>query len=192
MKSWQAWNKRLLIALLLGAASAGMSAAASAAAVLSVSASPNPAVVGSTVDLSILIDDIDNLYGYQFSLAFDPTVLRATAVTEGDFLAGGGNTSPGVGGIDNATGAVSYVYNLLQGPAAGVSGSGTLAHIRFDVIGIGSTPLTFSDALFIGANNAAIDVRIDSTPLQAVPEPATYLMMGAGLIGLATLRRRAV
>ncbi|GGZ09376.1 cohesin domain-containing protein [Pseudoduganella plicata] len=192
MKSWQAWNKRLLIALVLGAASAGMSAAASAAAVLSVSASPNPAVVGSTVDLSILIDDVDDLYGYQFSLAFDPTVLRATAVTEGDFLAGGGNTSPGLGNIDNATGAVSYVYNLLLGPAAGVSGSGTLAHIRFDVIGVGSTPLTFGDALFVDSRDAAIDVRIDSTPLQAVPEPATYLMMGAGLLGLAALRRRAL
>ncbi|QBQ39583.1 PEP-CTERM sorting domain-containing protein [Pseudoduganella plicata] len=169
-----------------------MSAAASAAAVLSVSASPNPAVVGSTVDLSILIDDVDDLYGYQFSLAFDPTVLRATAVTEGDFLAGGGNTSPGLGNIDNATGAVSYVYNLLLGPAAGVSGSGTLAHIRFDVIGVGSTPLTFGDALFVDSRDAAIDVRIDSTPLQAVPEPATYLMMGAGLLGLAALRRRAL
>ena len=192
MKSWQAWNKRLLIALLLGAASAGMSAAASAAAVLSVSASPNPAVVGTTVDLSILIDDIDDLYGYQFSLAFDPTVLQATLVTEGDFLAGGGNTSPGIGGIDNATGAVSYVYNTLLGPAAGVSGSGTLAHIRFDVIGVGSTPLTFTDALFLDSQSAGIEVRIDSTPLQAVPEPATYLMMGVGLVGLAALRRRAV
>jgi Cohesin domain/PEP-CTERM motif len=191
VKSWQAWNKRLLIALLLGAASAGMSAAASAA-VLSVSASPDPAVVGSTVDLSVLIGDIDDLYGYQFSLSFDPSVLRATAVTEGGFLAGGGNTAPGFGGIDNATGTVSYVYNLLQGPVAGVSGSGTLAHIRFDVIGIGSTPLTFGDALFLDSRGADIGVRIESTPLQAVPEPATYLMMGIGLVGLAALRRRAV
>lgn len=187
MKSWQAWNKRLLIALLLGAASAG----ASAAAVLSVSASPNPAIVGSTVDLSVLIDDISDLYGYQFSLSFDPSVLRATAVTEGDFLAGGGATSPGYEGIDNATGTVSYVYNTLLGPGAGVSGSGTLAHIRFDVIGIGSTPLTFGDALFLDSHTADIAVRIESTPLQAVPEPATYLMMGVGLVGLAALRRRA-
>lgn len=188
MKSWQAWNNRLLIALLLGAASAG----ASAAAVLSVSAAPNPAVVGSTVDLSVLIDDVSDLYGYQFSLSFDPTVLRATSVSEGDFLGAGGATSAGVGGIDNATGAVSYVYNLLLGPVAGVSGSGTLAHIRFDVIGIGSTPLTFGDVLFMDSHKADIDVRIASTPLQAVPEPATYLMLGVGLVGLAALRRRAV
>jgi len=191
VKSWQAWNKRLSVALLLGAASAGISAGASAAAVLSVSASPNPAIVGSTVDLSVLIDDVSDLYGYQFSLSFDPTVLRATAVTEGDFLATGGATSAGVGGIDNATGAVSYVYNLLLGPGAGVSGGGTLAHIRFDVIGIGSTPLTFGEALFVDSHNADIAVRIESTPLQAVPEPATYLMLGVGLVGLAALRRRA-
>ena len=187
MKSWQAWNKRLLIALLLGAASAG----ASAAAVLSVSASPNPAVVGSTVDLSVLIGDVSDLYGYQFSLSFDPTVLRATAVTEGDFLGAGGETTAGYAGIDNTSGAVSYVYNALLGPGAGVSGSGTLAHIRFDVIGIGSTPLTFGDALFLDSHATDIAVRIESTPLQAVPEPATYLMMGVGLVGLAALRRRA-
>jgi hypothetical protein len=84
------------------------------------------------------------------------------------------------------------VHNLLLGPSAGVSGSGTLAHIRFDVIGIGSTPLTFSDALFLDSQYDSIDVRIESTPLQAVPEPATYLMMGVGLVGLAALRRRAV
>ena len=188
MKSWQAWNNRLLIALLLGAASAG----ASAATVLSVSASPNPAIVGSTVDLSVLIGDVSDLYGYQFSLSFDPSVLRATDVTEGSFLAAGGATFPGYAGIDNTAGSVSYVYNSLLGPSAGVSGSGTLAHIRFDVIGIGSTPLTFSNALFLDSHAVDISVQIESTPLQAVPEPATYLMLGVGLIGLAALRRRAV
>ncbi|AVR96093.1 cohesin domain-containing protein [Pseudoduganella armeniaca] len=186
MKSWQAWNNRLLIALLLGAASAQ----ASAAPVLSVSATPNPAVRGSTVDLSVLIADVSDLYGYQFSLSFDPSVLRATGVTEGAFLGTGGSTVSGDGGIDNAAGTVSFIYNTLVGPTAGVSGSGTLAHIRFDVIGVGTTPLTFADALFLDSRFDAIDVRIESTPLQAVPEPEAYLMLGVGLVGLAALRRR--
>ncbi|WUR14956.1 cohesin domain-containing protein [[Empedobacter] haloabium] len=188
MNSWQAWNNRLLIALLLGAASAQ----ALAAPVLSVSATPNPAVLGSTVDLSVLIADVSDLYGYQFSLSFDPGVLRATGVTEGAFLGSGGNTVSGYGSIDNTTGAVSFVYNTLVGPSAGVSGGGALAHIRFDVIGVGTTPLTFSDALFLDSRLGEVAVRIESTPLQAVPEPGAYLMLGVGLVGLAALRRRRI
>ncbi|WEF35534.1 cohesin domain-containing protein [Pseudoduganella chitinolytica] len=188
MKSWQAWNHRLTIALLLGAASAQ----ASAAPVLSVSASPNPAVRGSTVDLSVLIADVSDLYGYQFSLSFDPAILRATAVTEGAFLGTGGNTVGGYDSIDNTTGAVSFVYNSLIGQTAGVSGGGALAHIRFDVIGIGTTALTFSDALFLDSRLADVAVRIDAAPLQAVPEPEAYMMLGVGLVALAALRRRRV
>lgn len=188
MKSWQSWKHHLLIALLLGAASAQ----ASAAPVLSISATPNPAVRGSTVDLSVLIGDISDLYGYQFSLSFDPSVLRATGVTEGAFLGSGGNTASGYESIDNASGTVSFVYNVLLGPTAGVSGSGALAHIRFDVIGVGTTPLTFSDTAFLDADKNDIAVRIESMPLQAVPEPEAYLMLGVGLVGLAALRRRRV
>lgn len=186
MNSWQAWKNRLVVATLLGAAAC----AAQAETVVSIDASPNPAIVGSTVDLSVLIDGASDLYAYQFSLSFDPAVLRATAVTEGAFLGTGGATYGGYDVIDNGTGKVSFVFNTLLGPTAGVSGSGALAHIRFDVIGYGTTPLAFGDGIFLDSNLADVAVTYTAAPLAAVPEPGTWLMLGVGLAGLATLRRR--
>ncbi|MDQ1829205.1 cohesin domain-containing protein [Massilia scottii] len=175
--------KKCLAAMLLAA-----STQAFALPTLSLSASP--ATVGSTVDLAVKISDVADLYGYQFTLTFDSALLKANSVTEGAFLGTAGPTFSGVSAIDNATGLISFVFNTRLGAGAGAFGSGDLAHISFDALAAGSAALTFSDVLFLDSNQNEIVVMADNGSVQVVPEPATYMMMGVGLLALGAMRRR--
>ena len=64
-------------------------AAAAAARCDTIIASPAAQIetVGVSFDVDINIDNIADLYDYQFSLAFDPAVLAAQTVTEGALFA---------------------------------------------------------------------------------------------------------
>ena len=176
----------------LAAALLGVCAQAYAVPTLSVVATPDPAVAGSTVDLSVLVSDIADLYTYQFTLTFDSSLLRATGVAEGAFLGSAGATFGDTGLIDNTNGTISFLFNTLIGPVAGASGGGSLAHITFEALGAGSSALIFSDVMFLdsGSLDIAVDVDAGQLDVVAVPEPATGLLLVAGLIGAAALRRR--
>lgn len=189
MVSWNNWKNRLCIALLLGA---GSIQAAVAGPVLSMTATPNPAIVGSTVDVAVSIADIVGLYGYQFTLSFNPALLQATGNSEGAFLATGGSTYYDGGMVDNALGTISFAFNTLEGAVPGVSGSGSLAHYSFNVIDAGASLLSFSDVYFIDRdfNDLAPQANSLTVEAAAVPEPAAYFLLGIGLVGLMATRRR--
>lgn len=187
MASWNNWKNRLCIALLLGATSLQ---AAVAGPVLSLTATPNPAVVGSTVNVDVSIADIVDLYGYQFTLAFNPALLQAVGNSDGGFLASGGSNFYDGGTVDNALGTIAFSFNTLLGAVPGVSGSGILAHYSFDVIGAGAAVLSFSDVAFLDSSFNALALQEDSLTLQAVPEPAAWLLLAIALAGLMAARRR--
>ena len=177
---------------LLAAALLGMCAQAYAVPILSVEAAPNPVAAGSNVDLDLMINDINDLYTYQFTVNFDANLFQATGVTEGAFLGTAGPTFGDTGMIDNTAGTISFVFNTLLGPVPGASGSGSLARITFAALRPGSSVLVFSDLLFL--DSAAADIAVDAVTgtLQAVPEPATFLLFGAGLVAVGAMRRRQV
>lgn len=188
MSKW----KHFIAAVLLGA-----STQAWAAPILSFSTGP-AAQVGSTVTYNIAIDDIADLYAYQFSINYDARYLRALNVTEGAFLGTAGSTVSGVLGMD--TGLIDFVYGSLLGPTPGASGSGLLASITFEAIGAGTSALSFADVIFLNSvgddiaglsalSGQGIVLAEPGGPVD-VPEPASVLLFGAGLAGAAALRRR--
>lgn len=189
MSKW----KHFIAAVLLGA-----STQAWAAPILSFSTGP-AAQVGSTVTYNIAIDDIADLYSYQFSINYDARYLRALNVTEGAFLGTAGSTVSGVLGMD--AGLIDFVYGSLLGPTPGASGSGLLASITFEAIGAGTSALSFADVIFldsVGDDIAGLTalsgqgvVLADPGGPVDVPEPASILLFGAGLVGAAALRRRS-
>ncbi|MBJ7312882.1 PEP-CTERM sorting domain-containing protein [Rugamonas sp. CCM 8940] len=185
MMSWKTCKTQLSIALLLAAAA---TQAAAADPVLSVLASKNPAVKGSTVELDVSIAGVADLFSYQFSFSFNPAVLQATGAGAGSFL--GADAYADGGKIEPALGSITYTFGTLLGDRPGISGSGKLAHFSFNVIGTGVSALTFSDVIFLDSHNADLALQIQPQSLLAVPEPETYLMLGVGLVGLAALRRR--
>lgn len=190
MSKW----KHFIAAVLLGA-----STQAWAAPILSINTGP-AAQVGSTVTYTIEIDDIADLFSYQFSLNYDARYLRALTVTEGGFLGTAGTTVGGVMGVGEEPGLIDFVYGSLLGPVAGASGSGLLASITFEAIGVGTSALSFFDVIFLDSDGndiagltapsgQGVVIAEPGGPVD-VPEPASYLLFGAGLIGAAALRRR--
>lgn len=180
---------RGLLAVILAGASASTWAQATT---VSMTASPNPVVQGSPLSVNVRIANVSDLYGFQFTLSFNPAVLRALTVTEGAFLPGGGSTFFSAGTIDNTVGRVSFVFDSLVGAIPGVSGNGTLASFSFATIGVGSSVLSFSDTLLL--NSALLDIPASFQPLTVsvspIPEPASVAMFALGLAGLAAFARR--
>lgn len=188
MNHWHA-RKRGLAAAALGALAAA--ASAQTAPVLSLAATPSPGLVGAPVTVAVAIAGVVDLYAYQFSLAFDPGVLQATSVTQGAFLPAGGSTFFSGGTIDNTLGTVSFTAGALIGSLPGVSGSGVLGSIGFNVTAAGTSPLVFSDVLLL--NSGLFDITVqaqNATLVTAIPEPGTWLLFGLGLAGVAGLARR--
>ena len=94
-----------------------------------------PEFVSGTFDVTIDVHNVVDLYGGNFDLSFDPDVVNANGVYEGEI---DGATVT----IDNddrylmADNRVRVLFNIddVESPN-GVSGSGYLAMIRFEVVG---------------------------------------------------------
>ena len=101
--------------------------------------------VGDTFTLEIRTEDIFNLAGWQFDIAYDATVLEAVEVNEGDFLkTEGGTTFFQKGQIDNATGKIIKISSARLSET-GVSGSGSLLSVTFTAKAAGQTQLTLDN-----------------------------------------------
>ena len=93
--------------------------------------SETPIHIGDTFSLDIRAENVFDLAGWQFDIAFDPAILEAIDVSEGDFLkTDGGSTFFQSGRIDNAAGKIT---GLIAGRISegGVSGSGSVLQVRF-------------------------------------------------------------
>ena len=103
---------------------------------------------GDTFTLDILAEDVLDMAGWQFDIAFDPTVLEAVNVSEGNFLKTGSATTFFQGGsIDNAAGKITGL-NSARLSAQGVTGTGTLLQVNFKAKSGGETKLELQNFQF--------------------------------------------
>ena len=110
--------------------------------------SQTPIHIGDTFTFDIRAENVFDLAGWQFDIAFDPTVLEAVDVSEGDFLkTDGGSTFFQSGRIDNAAGKIT---GLIAGRISegGVSGSRSLLQVRFKAKSHGETRLALQNFKF--------------------------------------------
>ena len=101
--------------------------------------------VGDTFTLDLSAENVFDLAGWQFDIAFDPTVLETVEVNEGDFLKiDGGATFFQSGTIDNTTGKITGL-NAIRFNEDGATGTGTLLSVTFLAKAEGETQLTLNN-----------------------------------------------
>ena len=110
--------------------------------------SKTPIHTGDTFTLDISAEDIFDLAGWQFDIAFDPAILETLNVSEGNFLkTDGGTTFFQSGRIDNAAGKIAGL-SAARLSDQGVSGTGTLLQVRFKAKSGGETQLVLQNFQF--------------------------------------------
>ena len=110
--------------------------------------SETPIHIDDTFTFDIRTENVLDLAGWQFDIAFDPAVLEAIEVSEGDFLkTDGGSTFLQGGRIDNAAGTIIGLNAALLSDS-GVSGSGSILQVKFKAKSEGETSLALRNFLF--------------------------------------------
>ena len=103
---------------------------------------------GDTFTFDIRAENIFDLAGWQFDIAFDPAILEALDVSEGDFLKiDGGTTFFQSGSIDNAAGKITGL-SAARLSTQGVTGTGTLVQVTFKAKAAGETELALQNVQF--------------------------------------------
>ncbi len=110
--------------------------------------SQTPIHTGDTFTLDIRAENVTDLAGWQFDIAFDPAALEAVNVSEGDFLKTGGGTTFFQGGtINNAAGKITGL-SAARLSAEGVTGTGSLLQVNFKAKSGGETELVLQNFQF--------------------------------------------
>lgn len=184
----------------LGAALLSMACVQAWATTLAVTSTPAATTPGSTISVAVTVSDVTDLATYQFSLNYDESLLHFTSFAAGGFLSSGGAVTDEFYGFEEP-GSVSYVIGTAFDDAS-VSGSGVLAYFTFETLGTGVSALTLSDVLLLNSSigEIATTVSAGSVAVEApvtppggeVPEPASWMLVGVGLVAAGALRRRRV
>ncbi|MYE91319.1 T9SS type A sorting domain-containing protein [Candidatus Poribacteria bacterium] len=118
--------------------------------------SQTPIHTGDTFTFDLRAENIADLAGWQFDIAFDPTALEAINVSEGDFLKQNGASTFFQGGsIDNAAGKITGL-NAARLSTQGMNGTGTLLRVRFKAKAARETELALRNFEFAASTGDSI------------------------------------
>ena len=109
--------------------------------------------VGQFITVNVSILNVNDLYGWQVMLEWNPQILNFSSVSEGDFLKKRGQTF--FSHKLNETGYL-ILYCTLVGDLPGVSGSGTLAIVEFYVKEGGTSQLRLSETVLVNSSEDLI------------------------------------
>ena len=117
--------------------------------------------VGETFTITVMIDEADDLGGFEFALLYVTTIVTVDGVTLGDFLGSTGRTVSPVGPIiDNQAGRVRFGAWTL-GSAPGPDGTGALAIVTLTTQGVGISPLDLQDVLVLPTAGGSQEATVE-------------------------------
>jgi hypothetical protein len=115
--------------------------------------------VGDTVTLDISVSSVTDLYGYQFDVEYDPSVLEYISLTDGAFLTDT-STQPFCMAPDATSGILNNIACTKTGDVGGVSGSGLLKRITFKALAIGTSNVVISNAKLVNSAPETISAQV--------------------------------
>jgi hypothetical protein len=129
--------------------------------------------------ISLQVADVQNMYGLEFHLTFDPNIVE---VADADASKPGVQIKPGdwfknsfvaTNKADNTTGKIDFAVTLLN-PAPPVSGDGVTATITFRAKNNGTSPLKVEKAILASRDGKEIksvwqDGAIGVSPMGQAP-----------------------
>lgn len=175
------------------------------AATLSLQSPAGPVAAGSSfwlnVDVTTGVDPNtnlpENIWAYDFSLQFDPSVLQFLDAQDGGFLplSDLALATPVWDPYTPGDGSVDDISNSLSGDAPGVSGTGVLVQVQFLALAgsAGSIVSPFGSILLdfdLNQLSNVTETGTQVTVLSGTPEPATFSLLGLGLLAVAMHRVR--
>jgi hypothetical protein len=123
--------------------------------------SSSSAAVGETVTLSVMVSGVNDLYGFQFDINYNPDVVEVKEVKEETFLNNNGKGRSFCVSSDMSTaGSVKHVVCTRLGEGS-VNGSGVLETLTFKTIEAGTSEINLSRVKL--ADSRANDIEFTST-----------------------------
>jgi len=122
----------------------------------------------STFTVQVIVENIANLWGVSFNLAWNPDVVTVTRVQKGTFLTseGAADMNPATA-IDNENGCFKSAYSHVLLEDSGVSGTGILATITFQVMDFGSCDIVLIGVTLLDPQSPHQNIAY-STPLPSL------------------------
>ena len=194
-------EKRTVATMAMALGVALHASVAFAAPILSIAPPTIVVGLGTPVDVALKISGLGDLMApslseFDVNVSFDLAILSFVTATYGDPIVGdqldlfgfGSDivTTPGVGAVNLFELSLDLPTDLdtLQ------AGNFTLATLTFDTIGLGESPLGLTATTLADAFGFPLAASIQNGTVSVVPEPATLLLIGSGLAGIAGLRRK--
>ncbi len=102
--------------------------------------------IGSQFDVTVRAEAVNNLYGFELRVGYDPLILGVATITRGTFISSAGANSTWF--KSTSTAGIAHAASTRYGTTCGVSGTGTLMGIRFTVLAnIHHSTITISSAI---------------------------------------------
>jgi hypothetical protein len=116
---------------------------------------------GQQFTVAISTTPNNDIAGMQFNLGFDPSLVTAQSVVEGNLLGqGGASTYFNPGQINNLAGTITGTFGVIITPGQSVATPGTFATITFTAAAGGTSPLTLSNVVIGAVNGQSIPVNL--------------------------------
>jgi hypothetical protein len=142
--------------------------------------------------VSIVADNVENLGGFQLTLAFDPEIIEYQSLARTEFLGSTGRevqcSDPRLLNVtdedpDVPVDAVELACVTLREQPAGPDGTGTLAIAEFRPLKEGDTRLTVTDAVLISPEGNPSAVSVEPADIE-ISNDRSIVMYAAIAVGV--------